>query len=215
MWVIKIQMDSKNFYLGQMAMKHKVSMTGYPLTYYKDKKFLYLNVAGLIIGEDKNKKQLIKDFKSNENTVKVEINNDFMMATTKQPLATEIAYDPRIIRINPHIISKEGDHIWELASWNKDILMKVFKMCKKHYNGKILKLKQEKLKNISIVQALPDLTEKQKKAFDIAIDNGYYNFPKKINMEKLAKKMGISYSTYQEHLKRAEAHLLQFMHKRM
>ncbi len=34
------------------------------------------------------------------------------------------------------------------------------------------------------------------------------HYPKKINMEKLAKMMGISYSTYQAHLKKAESKML-------
>ena len=75
-------------------------------------------------------------------------------------------------------------------------------------NGKVLKFKQEKISNISFTKLLPELTKNQKTALEIAINKGYYNYPKKIKMEELAKIRGISYSTFQAHLKKAEGKIL-------
>ena len=63
MWRLRLRLTSENQFMGRMAMKHKVSMTGYPLSYYKDKKYLYLISAGFIFGENSNKKSLLKDLK--------------------------------------------------------------------------------------------------------------------------------------------------------
>ena len=41
----------------------------------------------------------------------------------------------------------------------------------------------------------------------IAINSGYYDYPKKITLPELAEKMQISYSTFQAHLKKAEGRI--------
>ena len=208
MWVLKLKLKPEGQFLGTMAVKHKVSMTGYPLSYYKDKKWLYLIVAGLMFGEEKNKKAFIRDIKKQSEFVKFEVNEDFLIAIVKQPLAAEPVYNPKIIRLSPIVVSSKGYHIWDLASFDRKLLEKVIDFVEKHLKGEILKFKQEKIKNISFTKILPELTKKQKQALEIAISNGYYNYPKKINMEKLAKIMRISYSTYQAHLKKAEGKII-------
>ncbi len=216
MWVMKLKVESKNQFLGRMAMKHKVSMTGYPLSYYKDEKWIYLIQCGFMFGKEKNKKRLMSDAKKQPELVKLELKNDFGILITKQPIFTEPIWDPRIIRPSPTIINwKEKKHTWELASFDKKILMKVYALAKKFLGAKMLKLKQEKISNISIVRILPKLTKKQKQALEIAINNGYYDYPKKIKMEKLAKIMGVSYSTYQAHLKKAEGKIMPSVYKEL
>lgn len=208
MWVMKLKLDSKSQFLGKMAIKHQVSMTGYPLSYWKDKKWIYLQAAGLMFGEEENKKALIKDIKKQAEFVNIEVKDDFAVIITKQPLFSEPVYDPKIIRPTPVVLNRSGFHIWEIASFEREVLKKVLKFSKKHFGAKVLKFKQEKLSNISITHFLPELTKKQKKALEIAINNGYYDYPKKVNMEKLAKIMKISYSTYQAHLKKAEGKII-------
>ena len=80
---------------------------------------------------------------------------------------------------------------------------------------KVLKFKEEKISNINFTKLLPELTKNQKKALEIAINAGYYNYPKKIKMETLAKRMGIAYSTYQAHLKKAEGKILPEVYKEL
>ena len=216
MWVMKLKVESRNQFLGRLAIKHKVSMTGYPLSYYKDDKWIYLIQCGFLFGKEKNKKALIKDAKKQQELVKVELKNDFAVFITKQPLFTEPFWNPQIIRPSPTIINwKEKKHIWELASFDKKLLQKVYQFAKKFLGAEMLKLKQEKITNISIVKIMPKLTKKQKQALEIAINNGYYDYPKKIKMEKLAKIMKVSYSTYQAHLKKAEGAILPEVYKEL
>ncbi len=66
-----------------------------------------------------------------------------------------------------------------------------------------------------IYSLLPKLTKKQKQALILAVENNYYGYPRKIKLEKLAKIMKISLSTYQFHLAKAEAKLLPFVTKRI
>ena len=101
MWILKIRMDYRNFLLGNLAKKYNVDFTGYPVTYYKDKKRVLSNLKN------------IKDI------VNVEFKNDFVIAVIKQPLFSEVAYNPKFIKPRPDFISDEGYHIWEFAAWEK------------------------------------------------------------------------------------------------
>ena len=65
-----------------------------------------------------------------------------------------------------------------------------------------------KLNNIYFPAIAPDLTDKQKRVFELAIENGYYDIPKRTDLKKLAQIMKIAIATYQEHLKRAEAKII-------
>ncbi len=208
MWRMILKLEAKKQFLGGLSLKHKVSFYGYPLSYWKDKKNLYLVVAGIVVGEEKNKSALFAEIKKLKEILNVERSKDFAILITKQPLFSEPVYDPRIIRPNPVQINKEGYHIWDLASFDRHVLEKVWLFAKKHLNANLLTLKEEKISNISFTRILPELTGKQKTAMEYALNNGYYNYPKKINMERLAKMMKISYSTYQAHLKKAESKII-------
>ena len=215
MWVLKLKLNAKDQFLGRLAVKHKVSVTGYPLSFYRDSKGSYIIAAGFIVGEEHDKKAFIKDLESKPELIKMEVNGDFAIITIKQPESTSLAYDPRIIRHLPTIVNKEGYHIWHLASFERELLSKVIVMAEKHLSAEILSFKQEKLSNISITKALSELTIKQKRALEIAINAGYYNYPKKVKMETLAKKMNISYSTFQAHLKKAEGKIIPEVYKEL
>jgi hypothetical protein len=62
--------------------------------------------------------------------------------------------------------------------------------------------------NFSPISPLNQLTEKQQEVLIIAFKLGYYNIPRKITSEELAKKLGIVDSTLVEHIRKAELRLL-------
>ncbi|HLD60361.1 MAG TPA: helix-turn-helix domain-containing protein, partial [Candidatus Bilamarchaeaceae archaeon] len=53
-----------------------------------------------------------------------------------------------------------------------------------------------------------NLTQKQKQAIASAISLGYYEWPKKVNLKELAKKLGIKRRALQENLRKAESKVL-------
>ncbi len=209
MWVAKLRIFNEKNILIQLAKKHDVVLTGYPLSYFKEKGKIYLFVTGNIFGEDKNKRLFLQDFKKDKRIRKAEIKNDFIIAEMEQPLLVEPFYDPEIIHLKPVFVSNTGYQDWEIASWSRDKLAKVVEVSKK-IQGKLLKLKQEKISNISVRSIFPELTAKQKKAFEIALKNGYYEFPRKTELKELAKIMKVSLSTYQAHLRKAEKKIMTF-----
>jgi len=52
------------------------------------------------------------------------------------------------------------------------------------------------------------LTKKQKKALAMALDNGYYKWPKNVNLDELAAMEKISRRSLQERLRRAESKVI-------
>ncbi len=52
------------------------------------------------------------------------------------------------------------------------------------------------------------LTEKQMKALLSAVENGYYEIPKRVTADELAKKYGQPRSTLEEHIRKAESKVL-------
>jgi len=86
--------------------------------------------------------------------------------------------------------------------------MKIFKLTKKTLNAEMIKINKEKITNISFTTTLPELTKKQKQAFEVAMHNGYYEYPRTVELKQLAKIMKVSYSTYQEHLRKAESKII-------
>ena len=98
-----------------------------------------------------------------------------------------------------------------ILNLNRKELEKVIGFSTKYLDAKILVFRKEKITNISFTKILPELTNNQKKAMQLAINHGYYDYPKKITLPDLAKKMKIAYSTFQAHLKKAEGKIFPFV----
>jgi|SRR3989338_1024442 len=208
MWRLKLRIPVGKQFFGNIAYKHEVDLSGYPLSYYKENDDIYCIFAGIIMGTPKNKKAFIKDLKSRKEVLHFESEGDFAITTVKQPSLSQPYFNPRIIRPMQSVILGKGIHIWDLASFYREDLEKVLDFAVKGLNAEIISFRNEKLRNISFAKMLPELTEKQKQALHIALDQGYYDYPKRVKMEILAKKLGLSYSTFQAHLKKAEGKIL-------
>ncbi len=208
MWVAKIRVKSPKIGVGGFAVKHHVTLVGYPLRYWKSKgKYSYALVVGNISGSEKNKKEFFKDGLQQGLFTELELNRDFFIGIMRTLQTNDPIYDPQIIWLKPAYISAEGYQIWEMASWKKEVLQKVI-VVSREFQGKLLKLTQEKVGNVSLVGFKPELTAKQQTAYELAIENGYYEYPRETELKVLAKKMGVSYATYQAHLRKAERALL-------
>ena len=64
----------------------------------------------------------------------------------------------------------------------------------------------------STTPAKSGLTRKQLETFNLAVKNGYYEWPKKVNLDELASISGISRTTLQNHLRKAEAKIMPRTH---
>lgn len=213
MWVMKISIPFReSSLLSNLARKHKVSIIGYPISHEAKKDGVYVITSGIFLGERKKLKNFCRDMLKDKRTLKLEYKDNFGMVYMKQHPYNKFLYQQGIFHIKPAIVTKEGTYIFELASWEKEKLMKIIKTYEK-FNVKLHWIKQKKITNVQILNVFPSLTEKQKKCLQLAIDNQYYGYPRKTDLKTLAKKAGLSYSTYQFHLRVAEKKIIPFLSK--
>ena len=73
---------------------------------------------------------------------------------------------------------------------------------------KLVRIQEIKLRDTYFTHIAPKLSPNQKEALEIAIKEGYYHYPRQIELRKLASIMKISLATYREHLRRAEEKII-------
>lgn len=222
MWTLKIKVREKWNIYNERTTKFKVKLYFYSQNHYEEKGKIYFVASGIIQGEERQKKKFFSDLNKDKKIVSLEWNNDFFIAvysekrTNLRSEAVKIAYNPRLIFLKPVIIDEEGWEEWEIASTKRADLEAFIHYSEKLTNvdSELFYLKNKKIENLLIYAMLPKLTEQQKRAITIAVENGYFGYPRKIKLEQLAKQMQVSLSTYQFHLAKAEAKLIPFITKK-
>ena len=112
------------------------------------------------------------------------------------------AFDPSLFFISP-VLQKDGFEYWEIGSWERKTLLKFYNDVQKFGEIQMLKLRRE-VPSFLVHQALPKLTAKQEEALHLAQEYGYYEYPRKISVEKLALQAQVPRTTFQTHLRKAE-----------
>ncbi len=213
MWVAKIKLSSKGTLIGSKAQKHKINMFAFPLSYCYDRKWVIVHMAGVLSGKENDKVNFLNDLKKEKRVANFEVNNNFFIGTIKDPLYTKCIYNKDIIHLAPALISEHGFEIIEIGCFARNPLFKIAKMLEKNYEGKLVSIQKKKIKSISITRVSPELTDRQKSAIELAMKHGYYHSPRKIDLKRLAKLAGLSFSTYQVHLRKAEEKLIPYFYK--
>ncbi|OGJ20254.1 hypothetical protein A3K73_08280 [Candidatus Pacearchaeota archaeon RBG_13_36_9] len=224
MWIAKIKGFDKDNIYGAKAIKNKISIHYYPISHYFENNKYFFIAVGIVEGSEKNVQAFFKDLKRDNNpsknnrwVVNLETEGNFFVCITAHQKSIELSryvhlfYNPKFIHIDPAIINVNGEEEWNVASSQRRDIEKLIDIGEKKYHLKLLGLKETKMKNIGILTLLPMLTEKQKKAYLLAVENDYYDYPRKIELKKLSRLMKISLSTYQAHLRKAERQLLPFI----
>ncbi len=214
MWIVKVKFIVAGVgVLGTLAKKHKVTITGYPLSFSKTRKELVAFLAGYIFGQEKNKAAFFKDLRHSAMFVSVEKRNDFIVGILKVRPEIQRLYDPFLFHIKPALLFSDGSEIMEVGSFERHRLEKLVHFVEKNLKGKLINIRQEKLKGISIVTLFPRLTQKQKEAFELALIKGYYDYPRKTSVQNLAKSSGVAFSAFHGHLRKAERLVLPYAYK--
>jgi len=215
MWILKATVpEHPKQLVASRTKKYNINIIGYPISHRIENKELYVTSISYMIGEEKNKKSFLNSLKKDKRLKKIEINGDTIITYYTQHIGMSKLYNPYIFFVSPGIITEKGDNLFELASWNKEHLQELAKVfLSKEYKGKIHSFKQQKIDNIFTLRAIPKLTDKQKRAFELAIQKGYYEFPRKIELKELAKISKKAYTTYKFHLRTAEKKLMPMLFK--
>lgn len=99
------------------------------------------------------------------------------------------------------VTKEDGKMEWRLLLSGDDTLKRVTdRLDSQHVRFEVLELSH--LNNVK------DLTARQEQIAKIALESGYFEFPKKIRLEELSSRLGISAGTLSEILRRAEKNIL-------
>ena len=210
MWILKLKIKH-DCTIGNRCKKFEVISYSIPLSSWKEKEYSFTSERHTLEGKPKSIKKFFKDIKKDKRVTNLEIsgNTMFFIGKGKEKIPSSF-YIQKLFFTKPVFVDDKGYEYWEVASYDRNILSNFLNNLKKqHYEHlEILQFKNIKLDNIYFPAIAPDLTERQKEVFELAVKEGYYDIPKRTDLIKLAKIMHISVATFQEHLKRAEAKII-------
>jgi len=210
MWILKLKIKH-DCTIGNRCEKFKVLSYSIPLGNWEEKGYSFTAERHTIEGKPEDIRQFFKDIKKEKRVRNLEIagNTMFFIGKSKKKIPSSF-YTQKMFFTKPVFVDEKGYEYWEVASYDRNVLGDFLKELKEqHYEHfEMLQFRNIKLDNIYFPAIAPDLTEKQKEAFELAIREGYYDIPKRTDLNKLAKMTGISVATFQEHLKRAEAKIV-------
>jgi len=208
MWVAKINLKH-DCILGNRCEKFKVKLQSVAFSAFKEGNATITSSMHHISGEEANIQNFLKDLEKDKDVIKVEKKKDMFFLLEKAESKAVTFFTPKIIFIKPVVINPTGYERWEIGSWEKDEIVKfINKVERKMSHFEILKLENISLDTVFFPKLMPALTSKQKRAVDLAIENGYYITPRKTNLRKLARIMGVSLATFEQHIRAAENKLI-------
>ncbi len=210
MWLGHFKIWHKNCIYLSNATKYNVVISMYPLNSYVEGKWRFHTNINILTGKKEDIERFIKAVKKDPRTMEFKGNGNVYLSHMRfkaDDYHTTNYYTPKIFLLKP-IVHKNGKEDWYFGAWDKEIINEMFHVFKKHFHIEVHSIKEEDFTDIFMPQVMPKMTEKQKQALRLAIKEGYYNFPKKIYLQDLAKRMNVSRVTFEEHLRKAEAKLL-------
>lgn len=207
MWIAKLKIRH-DCTIGNRCKKFNVISYSLPLGNWHNKDYEYTSERHTLEGNEKDIKSFLKDLKKDKRLKNMEISKNtlFFIGVRKKERIPSAHWNPKIFFIKPVFVDRDGYEYWEIASWRKEVITNFISGLEKEkgLNLEIQKLHKVDLDDVHFPHIMPKLSPKQKRAFELAVENGYYNFPRKVGLKELAKIMGISLSTLQEHLRKAE-----------
>lgn len=214
MWNLKFKVANKDSIYTPLTLNHKIVDYFYPVDRFKKGNKISILGIHTLEGEEKEQNRFIRELQKSKKVKKFKRDgNKIVLLVEEEEKFYELLYNPELYLPSPTVV-KEGFEYWNVAAWDRTILEDLIKEIRKWKDKlsefELLKLQKTDLKEVYFPMLHPLLPERQKKAFEIAVKNGYYKFPRKKDLSALAKIMGVTTSTYHENLRKAEARLLPF-----
>lgn len=214
MWNLKFSVRNVDSVYTHLTDKFDVVDYFYPVDRFRKEGKIHILSIHLLQGKEEDKNKFARELKKNEQVIHFERDhNRIICEIVEEEEFYEALFDPELYLPEPVIISK-GHETWRVAAWDRtklsDLMHELEQWPKRLLDLEMKNIQRENLHDVYFPRILPKLPARQKKAFEIAVKNGYYTFPRLMTLEKLASVMGVSAQTYHEHLRKAEAKLLPF-----
>jgi len=205
MWIAKIR-ARHDCIIGNRCRQFGVTTLGAPFNVFVEKGVTHSPQVQTIYGREEAVKGFIADLRKDKRVQNLEVegNTVFLIEFRKEKIPATF-YNPKLIYVKPVFVDKQGFEQWEVASWKKEILAEFINGLRGAIEEmRVLKIGQTRLTDIYFPHLGPKLSEQQKRALQLALELGYYEWPKRAGLGKMAKAMGVSVQTFREHLKKAE-----------
>ncbi len=213
MWITKLQLRHEDCPIVTRCQRFGVLVLSYPSTWYEKKNHKYATTTCYFQTNDEvKKKKFIDDLRADRRITNLEVSGDIF--TYEIDLGREgehvmLYHQKQIFFVKPVINHFDGHEYWEVASWKRENLEQFIQALKKNMDvATILKLENSPLTDVYFPNVMPKLSRSQKKAIELAYAQGYYSYPRKSSLGKMAALLKIGTSTFQEHLRKAELKLL-------
>lgn len=214
MWKAVFEGKHKTCIIAPKCKKYNITDFVYLVNAWIENHKFYYSEVHILQGEEENKKKFIRELKKEKSIKKFEQKGNFILTLEEKPewmSAYMPLWDKRIIQIKPVMQKPDGTEHWEMACWDKEPLMHILHRLPEEFEIKLKSIEQTKVEEIFLPHIMPKLSKKQKQAIQLAVEKGYYNFPRKINLDELSKEMKLSKQTYHQHLRNAEKKLVPFL----
>jgi len=211
MWVatLKIRHDC---IMGNRCRQFRTMSVGMPFSVYTERGVTYAPQIHTLYGRPGDVRAFVASLAGDPRVRHLESDGDTVFLTeVREDKIPSTFYDPRLIMVRPVEVDREGYEYWRVASWDRLAVNAFISKLKKNRDieeVKVLSLRKTEVRDVYVVHLFPELTGQQKRAIEVALERGYYSWPKRTGLGELAKLMGVSVQTYREHLKRAEEKLM-------
>ena len=207
MWVGKFSFDASKALVGGLAVKHKVNLQLYPFYIYEHDD--HVRVSFLITFHHSNVKAFVRDLRKSERIVFCNHKDNFLIGQSRESLKYNMLYGADIMHLKPWMVDgRNSKETFVIGSRNRKLLMDIGHAIKEKHLGKMDYVNWRDIPDVFLLNVIPKVTAKQRRAFDLAVRHGYYCYPRKVSLRYLAKKMNVSYATFQAHLRKAENKLI-------
>ena len=213
MWVISLKLRHDDCPIVTRCQKFKLNVLSYPSSWYeKNGKKFATTTCYFQNSKELQKHQYLKALRADKRITRLEVAGDiftFEINLGSKGEHVMLYHTRNIFFVKPVVNNLDGHEYWHVAAWTKpelDVFVK--NLQKKMDVCEILEVKNSKLTDVYFPNVMPKLTKQQKMAIELAQENGYYEYPRKITLEKLARRATVKLSTFQEHLRKAELKLL-------
>ena len=215
MWHLKYRYSHSDCIYVPKLLEYGLSVQFFHIGRYTEGRYVFTTAIQKLAGETAGIGKYFSYLQAHRKITKAEIlsGNSIMTQARhmKEIMLYESVYDPAFIHPAPAYMEKDGHEVIELICWEKKPLqdhIRIMERSSKTTYFELLRFQERRLDDIYALRLLPILPEQQEKAIRLAFSEGYYEYPRRISLTRLADIAGVSKPTFRENLKKAESKLM-------
>jgi len=202
MYKLKISMERENDWKLLVARKFPALKFKVVNSFRFDK-----CVTNVLFVRANGQKQTVENFLSKfaDEVNLLEEGEDYMfleVCVSETFFEQELFAKHRCFQING-VMLQNLNVVFEVGSYDRENLSRLYNELQKHCSVEMLFLGKARFPTIT-------LSSQQTTVLHLAHENGYYDFPRKINAEELSRKLSLKASTVNEHIRKAENKLVKY-----